>query len=99
MIKKIVDSLASLGVLHVRELDLAGVEGGMSEVQLFQGEAPPSPRAEEGKLPARRVKLVDEEGDFDLILAGLKSECILTPCSGDPEGQDSIAEEGGDSAV
>ncbi|KAL0713238.1 hypothetical protein Bca4012_020216 [Brassica carinata] len=34
------------------------------------------------------------EGDFDSILAGLKSECTLAPCSDDPAGQGRMAERG-----
>ena len=78
---RIVDSLDSSADIHVRDLALAGVEGGTYEV----GEAPLSPRAEEPTLPIRRVELVDAEGDFDLILAGMKSECILPSCSNEPE--------------
>ncbi|KAF3564316.1 hypothetical protein DY000_02015846 [Brassica cretica] len=47
----------------------------------------------EGKLK------VIEKGDFDLILAGLKSECILTPCLGELGDQVPIAEDSGDGAV
>ena len=46
----------------------------------------------EGKLK------VIEKGDFDLILAGLKSECILTPCLGELGGQVPIAEDSRDGA-
>ena len=74
---------------------MAGVEEGTIEV----GEAPPSTLAEEATLSARRAELVDAKGDFDLIFAGLYSECILPPCLGELEGQDPIVEEGGDSAV
>ncbi|KAF3549619.1 hypothetical protein DY000_02006631 [Brassica cretica] len=92
---RIADSLDSLAVVHARDLALAGVEEGTSEV----GEAPPSTRAEEATLSARRAELVNAEGDFDLILAGLKSERILPPCLDELEGQDPIAEEGGEGAV
>ena len=34
-----------------------------------------------------------------MILTGLKFECILLPCLGDPEGQDPIAKEDGDGTV
>ncbi|KAF2605864.1 hypothetical protein F2Q68_00044030 [Brassica cretica] len=46
------------------------------------GEAPPSPRAEESTLSACRAELVDAERDFDLILAGSKSECNLRKLAG-----------------
>ncbi|KAF3517799.1 hypothetical protein DY000_02060063 [Brassica cretica] len=92
---RMADSLDSLGVVHARDLALAGVEGRMHE----DGEAPPSPRAEEATLSARRAESVDAEGDFDLIFAGLKSECVPRPSSGEFEGQEPIAEEGGDDVV
>ncbi|KAL0885801.1 hypothetical protein Bca101_009784 [Brassica carinata] len=96
---RISDALDSLAIVHVKELAVAGVDGGISEIQLFPGKAAPSPRAEEVKLSAHRAELADEEGDFDQILAGLNTEYTLLPCSGASEGQDSIAEEGGGSAV
>ena len=68
---------------------MAGIEGGTNEV----GEAPLSPRAEGATLPVCRVELVDAEGDFGQILAGLKSEYILPSCSGGPEGQDPVTED------
>ncbi|KAF3495060.1 hypothetical protein DY000_02052881 [Brassica cretica] len=49
-------------------------------------------------LPVRRAELVDAKGNFDQILAGLKSECILPSCLGEPEGQDPVAKDGGESA-
>ena len=67
---------------------MAGVKGGTNEV----GEVPQSPRAEEAALSVRRAEPVDAKGDFDLILAGLKSECILPSCSGEAVGQDPITE-------
>ena len=92
---RITSSLDSLAAIHVRDLALAGVKGGTNEV----GEAPLSPRAEEVTLPDHRAELADAEGDFDLILAGLRSECILLTCLGEPEGQDLVAEDGGGSAA
>lgn len=65
-----------------------------SEAQLLRGEAPPSPRAKEADLSARRAELAEVEGDFDQILVDLKSECVLPSSSGDGEGQDPIVEEG-----
>ena len=50
-------------------------------------------------LPIRMAELVDAEGDFDLILAGLKSECILPSWSGEPVGQDLIAKDAGGSVA
>ncbi|KAF3540799.1 hypothetical protein F2Q69_00022560 [Brassica cretica] len=72
---------------------LAGVKGGTNEV----GEVPQSPRAEEAALSVRRAEPVDAKGYFDLILAGLKSECILLSCSGEAVGQDPITEDAGGS--
>ena len=86
---RIADSLDSLAAIHISDLALAGVEGGTNEV----GEAPLSPRAEGATLPVCRVELVDAEGDFGQILAGLKSEYILPSCSGGPEGQDPVTED------
>ena len=57
-------------------------------------EAPLSPRAEETTLPVHGAGMVYAEGAFDAVLAGLKSECVLPSCSGEPEGQDPIAEDG-----
>ena len=39
------------------------------------------------------------EGDFDSILSLLKSECTLTPCLEETEGQGRAAEEGKGDAV
>ena len=64
--------LYSLVAVYVRDLALEGVEGGTNEV----GEAPQSPRVEGAMLPVRRGELVGAEGDIDLIIADLKSECV-----------------------
>ncbi|KAL0702217.1 hypothetical protein Bca4012_058339 [Brassica carinata] len=77
---RIAYALDTLAVIHIRDLALAGLDGRMSEVQLFLGEMPPSPRAEEAKLLAHKAELADEEGDLDQILAVLNSECTLLPC-------------------
>ncbi|KAF3529925.1 hypothetical protein DY000_02040711 [Brassica cretica] len=81
--------------IHVRDLALAGVEGGTSKV----GEAPLSPLAEGTTLPVRGAGMVDADGDFDAVLAGLNSECVLPSCSGEPEGQDPVAEDAGGSVA
>ena len=44
-------------------------------------------------LPVRRAELVGVEEDFDLILANLKSECVLSSCSCEPIGQDLFSED------
>ena len=39
------------------------------------------------------------DGEFDLVLADLKSVCFLPTCSEDPEGKDlMVGEKGGDAA-
>nr|VDD24351.1 unnamed protein product [Brassica oleracea] len=86
-LSRIADSLDYLAAVHVRDLALGGVEGGTNEV----GHSPQSQRAKEAALPVRRAELVEAEGDFDLILVGLKSECVLLSYSGEPAGQDLIA--------
>ncbi|KAF2596213.1 hypothetical protein F2Q68_00010245 [Brassica cretica] len=87
--------LDSLAAVYVRDLALAGVEGGTNEV----GEAPQSPRVEGAMLPVRRGELVGGEGDFDLILADLKSEYVLPSCSSEPVGQDLVAGDVGGSVA
>ncbi|KAF2620429.1 hypothetical protein F2Q68_00039229 [Brassica cretica] len=66
--------------IGVLERDL-GKTGGANEV----GEAHESPRVEGAMLP------VCAEGDYDLILMDLKSECVLPSCSSEPVGQDLVA--------
>ena len=39
------------------------------------------------------------DGDFDLILADLKSACFLPTCSEGPEGKDLVLGEGGGDAA
>ncbi|KAL0898814.1 hypothetical protein Bca101_082775 [Brassica carinata] len=88
----------SLIAIRKRDLALAGIEGGISEAQLFLGETPPFPRAEEARLSIRKAALAEEKGDFDFTLAGLKSECTLLPYSVISEDQDPIAEDDGSAA-
>ena len=88
-LSRIADSLDSLAAVHVRDLALVGIERGTNEV----GEAPQSPRAKQAALPVRRAELVDENVDFDLILANLNSECVLPSCSGELIGQDFVDED------
>ncbi|KAL0899030.1 hypothetical protein Bca101_082991 [Brassica carinata] len=95
---RIADALDSLSVIHARDLALASVDGVISEAQLFLGETPPSPRAEEARLSIRKAALAEEKGEFDLTLAGQKSECTLLSYSVISEDQDPIAEDGGSAA-
>ena len=92
---RIADSLDSLAAIHISDLALAGVEGGTNEV----GEAPQSSRVEEATLPVRRAELVGAEGDFDLILADMKSECVLPSDSSEPIGQDLVVGDAGGGVV
>ncbi|KAF2548120.1 hypothetical protein F2Q70_00023176 [Brassica cretica] len=39
------------------------------------------------------------DGDFDLVLADLKSACLLPTCPEDPDGKDPVVEEDGDDAA
>ena len=75
---------------------LATIEGGMAVVQSFQGETPPTLEAEEARLSGCKGDLAVVDGDFDLILADLKSACLLPTCSEGPEGKDPVL--GGDAA-
>lgn len=96
---KIASSLDSLMDVHLRDLALASIEGGVREVRLFMGEEVPSPQATEAKLTALKEKLVAIGGDCDSIFAGLKSECALLPCPDEPKGQGLAVERSGDDAV
>ncbi|KAG5375877.1 hypothetical protein IGI04_040473 [Brassica rapa subsp. trilocularis] len=56
-------------------------------------------RAEETRLSDCKGDLAALDGDFDLVLADLKSACFLPTCSEDPEGKDPVVGEyGGDAA-
>ncbi|KAF3504845.1 hypothetical protein F2Q69_00042966 [Brassica cretica] len=50
-------------------------------------------------LPVRRVELVGAEGDFNLILADMKSACVLSSCSSEPVGQDLFSGDAGGSVA
>ena len=68
----------------------------MAVVQLFQSETPPTLEAEEARLSGCKGDLAVVDGDFDLILADLKSACFLPTCSEGPEGKDPVL--GGEAA-
>ncbi|KAG5393502.1 hypothetical protein IGI04_023465 [Brassica rapa subsp. trilocularis] len=96
---KISASLGSLECIRSRDLALATIEGWMAVVRSFQSEAPPTLEAEEARLSGCKGDMAAVDGDFDLILADLKSACFLPTCSEDPEGKDPmVGENGGDAA-
>ncbi|KAG5393270.1 hypothetical protein IGI04_023233 [Brassica rapa subsp. trilocularis] len=96
---KISAFLGSLECIRSRDLVLATIEGGMAMVRSFRSEAPPTLEAEEARLSGCRGDMAAVDGDFDLILADLKSACFLPTCSEDPEGKDPmVGENGGDAA-
>ncbi|KAF3577808.1 hypothetical protein DY000_02030246 [Brassica cretica] len=96
---KISAFLGSLEGIRNRDLALATIEGGVAVVQSFQSETPPTLEAEEARLSCCRGDLAVVDGDFDLILADLKSACFLPTCSEGPEGKDPVlGESGGDAA-
>ncbi|KAF2532991.1 hypothetical protein F2Q70_00030692 [Brassica cretica] len=96
---KISASLGSLECIRSRDLALATIEGGMAVVRSFQSETPPTLEAEEARLSGCKGDMAAVDGDFDLILADLKSACFLPTCSEDPEGKDTmVGESGGDVA-
>ncbi|KAF2539632.1 hypothetical protein F2Q68_00021591 [Brassica cretica] len=90
---KISDFLGSFECICSRDMALATVDGGMAVVQALQGETPSSLQAEEARLSDCKGDLASVDGNFDLILADLKSECFLPTCSEDPEGQDPVVGE------
>ncbi|KAF3572261.1 hypothetical protein F2Q69_00058579 [Brassica cretica] len=93
---KISAFLGSLECIRNRDLALATIEGGMAVVQSFQSETPPTLEAEEARLSGCKGDLAVVDGDFDLILADLKSACFLPTCSEGPEGEDPVL--GGEAA-
>ncbi|KAF2561461.1 hypothetical protein F2Q70_00016580 [Brassica cretica] len=74
---KISSFLGSLECIRSRDLALAAVEGGMAVVRALQSETPPSLQAEETRLSDCKGALAAVDGDFDLVLAYLKSACFL----------------------
>ncbi|KAL0656038.1 hypothetical protein Bca4012_076622 [Brassica carinata] len=93
---KISAFLGSLECIRNRDLALAAIEGGVAVVQSFQSETPPTLEA---RLSGCKGDLAVVDGDFDLILADLKSACFLPTCSEGPEGKDPVLREsGGDAA-
>ncbi|KAF2604478.1 hypothetical protein F2Q70_00026098 [Brassica cretica] len=98
-LSKISAFLGSLECIRNRDLALATIEGGMAVVQSFQSETPPALEAEEARLSGCKRDLAVVDGDFDLILADLKSACFLPMCSEGPEGKDPVLGEGGGDAA
>ncbi|KAF3608940.1 hypothetical protein DY000_02048908 [Brassica cretica] len=70
---KISAFLGSLECIRNMDLALATIEGGVAVVQSFQSETPPTLEAEEARMSGCKVDLAVVDGDFDLILADLKS--------------------------
>ncbi|KAF3561233.1 hypothetical protein DY000_02013150 [Brassica cretica] len=70
---KISAFLGSHECIRNKDLALATIEGGVAVVQSFQSETPPTLEAEEARLPGCKGDLAVVDGDFDLILANLKS--------------------------
>ncbi|KAL0678800.1 hypothetical protein Bca4012_006781 [Brassica carinata] len=93
---KISAFLGSLECIRNRDLASAMIKGGMAVVQLFRSETPLTLEAEEARLSGCKGDLAVVDGDFDLILADLKSACLLPMCSEGPEGKDPVL--GGDAA-
>ncbi|KAL0649912.1 hypothetical protein Bca4012_092603 [Brassica carinata] len=93
---KISAFLGSLECIRNRDLALAMIEGGMAVVQSLQSETPLTLEAEDARLSGCKGDLAVVDGDFDLILADLKSVCFLPTCSEGPEGKDPVL--GGDAA-
>ncbi|KAF3554678.1 hypothetical protein F2Q69_00012868 [Brassica cretica] len=89
----------SLMVVRKKDLALAGIEGGLGEIQILKGEAVLILDSEEARLLSHKEELMASEGDFDSILSLLKSKCTLTPCLEETKGQGRVAEEGKGDAV
>ncbi|KAF2554682.1 hypothetical protein F2Q68_00014383 [Brassica cretica] len=89
----------SLMAVRKKDLALAGIKGGLGEIQLLKGELVPTLDSAEARLLSHKEELMASEGDFDSILSLLKSECTLTPCLEETEGQGRAAEEGEGDAV
>ena len=96
---RIADFLSYLECVCSRDLVLSSIDGGMAVVQALKGETPSSLQAEEARLSACKEDLAAVVGSFELILADLKSECILPTSSEVLEGQDPLVGEGGDGAA
>ncbi|KAF3577806.1 hypothetical protein DY000_02030244 [Brassica cretica] len=96
---KISAFLGSLECIQNMDLALATIEGGVAVVQSLHSETPPSLEAEEARLSGCKGDLAVVDGDFDIILADLKSTYFLLTCSEGPEGKDPVlGESGGDAA-
>ncbi|KAF2583116.1 hypothetical protein F2Q68_00004299 [Brassica cretica] len=96
---KISDFLGSLECIRGRDLALATVEGGMAVVRALQSETLPCLEAEEARLSDCKGDSAAVDRNFDLVLADLKSACLLSMCSEDPEGKDPVVGENGGNAA
>ncbi|KAL0759486.1 hypothetical protein Bca101_075636 [Brassica carinata] len=83
----------SLIAVRKRDLALAGIEGSLSEIQLFSGNEAPSLDSEEARLLSCKEEWAVSGEDFDSILAGLKSVCTLVPDSEGSEDQGHTVED------
>ena len=91
--------LGSLECIRSRDLALVTIEGGMAVVWALQTETRPSLEASETRLSDCKGDLLAVDGDFDLVLADLKSAYFLPTCSEDPEGKDPVVGENRDDAA
>lgn len=85
--------LESLTDAHTRDVALARIEGGLSELLLLRGDKAPSLDSEEARLSSCKGERTISEGDFGSILASLQAECTLAPSSEDSDGQESARED------
>ena len=83
----------SLIAVRKRGLALAGIEGSLSEIQLFSGNEAPSLDSEEARLLSCKEEWAVSGEDFDSILAGLKSVCTLVTDSEGSEDQGHAVED------
>ncbi|KAG2311594.1 hypothetical protein Bca52824_023151 [Brassica carinata] len=83
----------SLITVRKRDLAMAGIEGSLSELQLLRGNEAPSLDSEEARLLSCKGEWAVSKGDFNSILAGLKSECTIVPDSEGSEDQGQAVED------
>ncbi|KAF3562600.1 hypothetical protein DY000_02013816 [Brassica cretica] len=81
---KISAFLGSLECIQNMDLALATIEGGVAVVQSFQSETSPTLEAKEVRLSGCKGDLAVVDGDFNHILADLKSASFLPTCSEGP---------------
>ncbi|KAF3608291.1 hypothetical protein DY000_02050221 [Brassica cretica] len=69
----------SLIAVRKKELALAGIEGGLGEIQLLKGEADPTLDSEEARLLSHKEELMTSKGDFDSILSDEDLKSVAGP--------------------